>query len=717
MKKAHREEEKRTFSKLFFTRSARENSIKFSTHTPRNNKNNDNMADTLEYSAIDLITNGPKVPGSCVMDATGVTWTATDDSIPKENEAGAGGDQSKKKKKKIFAPASDIKEINYSQVPGGVQVLLRTKPEKGPAKSIVLQGFRGADVKPLKEFVSAKFENVRVRQRECQPNGRNWGDIVVSNSNFKFEVNEKCSFEVNAAAIAGVNPIGKNDLIVELQQGRESEKTSKDALVEMAFYVPLTAETWAGEDVDDADDMAVQRLATAIDAIAATGPALGEPVCAFEDANLVVPRGKVTFALHPNFVRVTGSAADFKINYTSVVRVYALPKPNSHQTHVVVALDPPIRKGQTFYSFIVTVFNDDDIITVAPRKPNKETDDIEITGEMEERFKNVEEEYTGAAGEVFARVLKAVAGVKLTRQGTFVSPAGGSAIRVSHKADVGLLYLLERGFFYLPKPPILVRYEDVSECEFERHGGGAGASKTFDLTLTTKKGLSYQFHGISRTEFQNLVNFLTAKGLPIGEVDANALADRLIDEDDMAGLDDGPDLERGSDEDEDSEEDEDFKGGSESDGGEPTDSSSSESDSDSDSESDGGKKKKPAKKKAKTNSGSPAAKKKEKDPNAPKRPLSTYMIFSAEMRAKVKEENPDFSITDVAKELGVRWKAVTGDEKEKYEELAKKDKERYEREMEEYKKTGGKVKKEEDGGDEEMADAADEEPKKEEEDA
>ena len=44
------------------------------------------------------------------------------------------------------------------------------------------------------------------------------------------------------------------------------------------------------------------------------------------------------------------------------------------------------------------------------------------------------------------------------------------------------------------------------------------------------------------------------------------------------------------------------------------------------------------------------------------RRMVTYMIFSAEMRAKVKEENPDFSITDVAKELGVRWKSVTGDE-------------------------------------------------------
>jgi high mobility group protein B1 len=47
--------------------------------------------------------------------------------------------------------------------------------------------------------------------------------------------------------------------------------------------------------------------------------------------------------------------------------------------------------------------------------------------------------------------------------------------------------------------------------------------------------------------------------------------------------------------------------------------------------------------------------KKKKDPNAPKQPLSAYFIFSTEERLKVKEENPNFSICDVAKELGKRW--------------------------------------------------------------
>merc|ERR1712012_1406556 len=44
-----------------------------------------------------------------------------------------------------------------------------------------------------------------------------------------------------------------------------------------------------------------------------------------------------------------------------------------------------------------------------------------------------------------------------------------------------------------------------------------------------------------------------------------------------------------------------------------------------------------------------------KDPNAPKKPLSAYFLFSQDERLKVKAEFPDYSITEVAKELGRRW--------------------------------------------------------------
>merc|ERR1711894_460982 len=57
-----------------------------------------------------------------------------------------------------------------------------------------------------------------------------------------------------------------------------------------------------------------------------------------------------------------------------------------------------------------------------------------------------------------------------------------------------------------------------------------------------------------------------------------------------------------------------------------------------------------------------------KDPNAPKKPLSAYFLFSQDERLKVKAEFPDFSITEVAKELGRRWASIDPAVKVQYEQ-------------------------------------------------
>jgi len=75
-----------------------------------------------------------------------------------------------------------------------------------------------------------------------------------------------------------------------------------------------------------------------------------------------------------------------------------------------------------------------------------------------------------------------------------------------------------------------------------------------------------------------------------------------------------------------------------------------------------------------------------KDPNAPKRSLSAFFCFCNEERAKVKAKYPSYTVGDVAKELGKRWEVCPN--KPKFEEIAAKDKQRYEREMAAYKKGG-----------------------------
>jgi len=74
-----------------------------------------------------------------------------------------------------------------------------------------------------------------------------------------------------------------------------------------------------------------------------------------------------------------------------------------------------------------------------------------------------------------------------------------------------------------------------------------------------------------------------------------------------------------------------------------------------------------------------------KDPNAPKKPLSAYFLFSQEERLKVKAENPDYSITEVAKELGKRWATLNPDIKNSYEQRYQDARRVYEQELNNYK--------------------------------
>jgi len=56
-----------------------------------------------------------------------------------------------------------------------------------------------------------------------------------------------------------------------------------------------------------------------------------------------------------------------------------------------------------------------------------------------------------------------------------------------------------------------------------------------------------------------------------------------------------------------------------------------------------------------------------KDPSAPKRPQTSFLLFSGEERPKVKEELGNISVGEVAKELGRRWAEMDKTQKEKYE--------------------------------------------------
>jgi HMG (high mobility group) box len=83
--------------------------------------------------------------------------------------------------------------------------------------------------------------------------------------------------------------------------------------------------------------------------------------------------------------------------------------------------------------------------------------------------------------------------------------------------------------------------------------------------------------------------------------------------------------------------------------------------------------------------GGKKGKKAKKDPNAPKRNMSAYFLFSIEARQNVKEENPEASFGDIARLISEKFKNLSEKERKIWDAKAAADKERYNAEMVDYK--------------------------------
>lgn len=68
----------------------------------------------------------------------------------------------------------------------------------------------------------------------------------------------------------------------------------------------------------------------------------------------------------------------------------------------------------------------------------------------------------------------------------------------SYRAGSGLLYPLERGFIFVHKPPVHVRFDEISCVNFARVSSGGSSSRSFDFEVETKNGSTIVFSNIER---------------------------------------------------------------------------------------------------------------------------------------------------------------------------------------------------------------------------
>ncbi|GMP30487.1 hypothetical protein CsSME_00005140 [Camellia sinensis var. sinensis] len=600
------------------------------------------MADGHLFNSISLGGRGGTNAGQLRIHSGGILWKKT-----------GGG-------KAVEVDKADVVGLTWMKVPRSNQLGVRIKD----GLYYKFTGFRDQDVTTVTSFLQSSC-GITPEEKQLSVSGKNWGEVDLNGNMLTFLVGSKQAFEVSLADVSQTQLQGKNDVILEFHVDDTTGANEKDSLMEISFHIPNSNTQFVG----DENCPSAQVFRDKIMSMADVGAGGEESVVTFEGIAILTP---------------------------SVVRLFLLPKSNQPHTFVVVTLDPPIRKGQTLYPHIVLQFETDYV--------------VESTLSMNEDLLNskykdkLEPSYKGLIHEVFILIMRGLSGAKVTRPGKFRSCQDGYAVKSSLKAEDGVLYPLEKGFFFLPKPPTLILHEEIDYVEFERHAAGGANMHYFDLLIRLKSEQEHLFRNIQRNEYHNLFDFISGKGLKImnlGDIRTTDGVTAVLQNDDDDAVD--PHLERiknAAGGDESDEEDEDFVADGD-DGGSPTDDSGNE---ESDASESGGEKEKPAKKESKKELAASKAsssrgkskdgdedgskkrkQKKKKDPNAPKRAMSGFMFFSQSERENIKKTNPGIAFTDVGRVLGEKWKKLSAEEKEPFEAKAQADKMRYKDEISGYK--------------------------------
>ncbi|QDZ20900.1 SSRP1 domain-containing structure-specific recognition protein [Chloropicon primus] len=525
-----------------------------------------------QFGSIYLASTGAAPQGTFKLEGKGFTW----------RKQGGG--------KTITVSSEEVKEAYWAR--SGREFVLTVKKRDGSQLAFV--GFRERDIEELR----ARFEQGVVQDRELSSNGRNWGELNIVDSQLSFDVDGKKAFEVTMKDISQASLQGKNEVAIEFQTDDTGTATKEDALVEMSFYVPPDSSTYFAEEDKTSAKVFLDQVLTKADLVTSSD----DIILSMPEVAVVVPRGRYEVQLHMNFLKLVGQSQDFKIRYTSIMRVFVLPKVHQPQTLVVLSLDPPIRKGQTFYPHVLFQFHNDDMEEV-----HLNLSDEQLQKKNEVNGNGIpDRNFNGPSSDVFAKVVRGLAGAKISRPVKFKNSSGdGHCVRCSYKSDDGYLFPLEKAFFYVQKPPILILFDDIESVEFQRQSMSqySAAAKTFDLLVKTKSDTEFLFRSIQKQEWQNLFSFIQERNLRIEnlkQVQQSMNAGGRSASAPVAGLDDLGE----SGEDEDSEEDEDFK--ESEDESEDDDSSASEDDDDdsdddedSDDDDDSDSNEKPKKKKPK----------------------------------------------------------------------------------------------------------------------
>lgn len=159
-------------------------------------------------------------------------------------------------------------------------------------------------------------------------------------------VSNRPSFEIPLDTVANSNIAGKTEVSVEFAlSDQKSKKPSKaiDELAEIRFYIPGTQTKEDAEDKnsdaeEEVETSAAQAFHDTIREKAEIGQVAGETIVSFDEVLVTTPRGRYDIDMFPTFLRLRGKTYDYKVLYSSIIRLFLLPKFDENHIQFIVRL-------------------------------------------------------------------------------------------------------------------------------------------------------------------------------------------------------------------------------------------------------------------------------------------------------------------------------------------------------------------------------------------
>lgn len=459
--------------------------------------------------------------------------------------------------KPMSVPADQIKSISWQRFASkqGIRLLMKN------GNLHRFDGLIPTDQDKIREYVERNYK-LELETKDLSLKGFNWGSTRFDGEALSFNIdNSGTAFEIPLNAVSDCTS-AKNEVIFSFHHNDDATV----GMTDMRLYMP----PGSGEEAIKAF---VEKVLSRASVIKVTG----KSIATFRELQCLTPRGRYDIKLFPSFIQLHGKTFDYKIPVSTVLRLFQLPHKDGRQSFFVLSLDPPIVQGQTRYQFLQLLFLLEEEETIM-----LDMDENELKDKFEGKLTS---QISGPVVDSFATVVKAVTNKRINTPD--YKNLTNSAISCSYKNNNGLLYPLERGFMYVHKPAIHIRFEEINSINFARSDG---STRSFDLEIETKASATHIFNTIEKEEYPRLYDYVVKKKLRIKnrptKVASTEIIDELIDSDDEDAYlarvkNEGRAREQGEEEDSE-EEDEDFDpnaaGSDSSSGGDSGDSEDFESD-------------------------------------------------------------------------------------------------------------------------------------------